>query len=83
MLEINIKPAIISYTSFAMQNRMSWVVANVLASLDRAMVVSIQYYKIGIYCFPLSMLHLGARAKTGSLEIRIRHAYQQTGDAVS
>jgi hypothetical protein len=83
VLEINLKPAMISYTSFAMQNSMSWVTVSVLASLDRSPVVSIQYYQIGIYCFSLIMQYLGARAKTGCLEIRIRHAYQQTGGAVS
>jgi hypothetical protein len=54
---------IISYTSFAMQNSMSWVTVSVLTLLDRAPVGSIQNYKIGIYCFPLSMQHLGARAR--------------------
>ena len=34
VLEINLKPAIISYTNFAMQNKMSWVTVSVLASLN-------------------------------------------------
>ena len=63
MLEINLKLAIISYTSFAKQNGMNWVTVSVLTLLDRAPVGSIQNYKIGIYCFPLSMQHLGARAR--------------------
>jgi hypothetical protein len=61
VLEINLKLAIISYTSFAKQNGMNWVTVSVLTSLDRAPVWSIQYYKIGIYCFPLSMQHLSFR----------------------
>jgi hypothetical protein len=60
---MNLKLAIISYTSFATQSGMNWVTVSVLTSLDRAPVGSIQYYKIGIYCFPLSMQHLGARAR--------------------
>ena len=83
MLEINLKPALISYTGFAKQNGMSWVTVSVLNSLDRAPVASIQYYEIGIYCFPLSMQNLGARAKTGCLENMIRHVYQLTGGTVS
>ena len=62
---------------------MSWVTVSVLASLDQAPVWSIQCCTIGIYCFPLSMQHLGARAKTACLKIRIRHVCQQTGGAVS
>ena len=83
VLEINLKPAIISYTNFAMQNRMSWVTVSVLASLDRVPVVSIKYYEICVHCFRLSTQHLGTRTKTGCLEISIRHAYQQTGGAVN
>ena len=60
-----------------------WVTVSVLASLDRVPVVSIKYYEICVHCFPLSTQHLGTRTKTGCLEIRIRHAYQQTGGAVS
>jgi len=55
VLEINLRLAIISYTSFAKQNGLNWVTVSVLTSLDRAPVGSIQCCKIGIYWFPLSM----------------------------
>jgi len=51
VLEVNLKPVIISYTSFAKQYGMSWVIVSVLVSLDRAPLVSIQYYKLVFTAF--------------------------------